>query len=174
MKKFICILLMLTVVISVIFSRPSLLYGNIPDTDAVSADNTAGLSLTSKAAILMEASTGKVIFEHNADEVLSPASITKIMTLILIFEAIDEGKLDYDDVVTTSEHAKSMGGSQVFLETGEQQTVETMIKCIIIASGNDASVAMAEHIAGSEEEFVRRMNEKAASLGMTKIGRAHV
>ncbi len=82
MKKFICILLMLTVVISVIFSRPSLLYGNIPDTDAVSADNTAGLSLTSKAAILMEASTGKVIFEHNADEVLSPASITKIMTLI--------------------------------------------------------------------------------------------
>ena len=158
MKKFICILLMLTVVISVIFSRPSLLYGNIPDTDAVSADNTAGLSLTSKAAILMEASTGKVIFEHNADEVLSPASITKIMTLILIFEAIDEGKLDYDDVVTTSEHAKSMGGSQVFLETGEQQTVETMIKCIIIASGNDASVAMAEHIAGSEEEFVRRMN----------------
>lgn len=167
MKKIMCILLMLTIVISVIFSRPSLLYGNIPDITAVNTDNVSGLSLTSKAAILMEASTGKVIFEQNADEVLSPASITKIMTLILIFEAIDEGKLDYDDMVTTSEHAKSMGGSQVFLETGEQQTVETMIKCIIIASGNDASVAMAEHIAGSEEEFVRRMNEKAASLGMT-------
>lgn len=167
MKKSICIFITLTVFITVIFSKPFLLYGDSPDITAVDASNLTGLNLTSKAAILMEASTGKVIFEQNADEILSPASITKIMTLILIFEAIDEGKLDYDDMVTTSEHAKSMGGSQVFLETGEQQTVETMIKCIIIASGNDASVAMAEHIAGSEEEFVRRMNEKAASLGMT-------
>ncbi len=167
MKKIICIFITLTVFITVIFSKPFLLYGDSPDITAVDASNLTGLNLTSKAAILMEASTGKVIFEQNADEILSPASITKIMTLILIFEAIDEGKLDYDDMVTTSEHAKSMGGSQVFLETGEQQTVETMIKCIIIASGNDASVAMAEHIAGSEEEFVRRMNEKAASLGMT-------
>lgn len=167
MKKITCILITLTVFISVIFEGSSLLYGSTPDIAPVNGEAVAGLALTSKASILMEASTGKVIYEQNADEILSPASITKIMTLILIFEAIDEGKLDFDDIVTTSEHAKSMGGSQVFLETGEQQTVETMIKCIIIASGNDASVAMAEHIAGSEEEFVRRMNEKAASLGMT-------
>lgn len=94
------------------------------------------LGLTSKASILMEASTGTVIFEQNADEKLSPASITKIMTLILIFDALDEGKITLEDMVNTSEYAKSMGGSQVFLEEGEQQTVETLIKCIIIASGN--------------------------------------
>lgn len=124
------------------------------------------LGLTCKSAILMEASTGGVIYEHNADEVLSPASITKIMTLILIFKAIDEGKIQLTDPVTTSAYAKSMGGSQVFLEEGEIQTVETLIKCIVIASGNDASVAMAEHIAGSETEFVNQMNEMAKELGM--------
>ena len=97
-------------------------------------ETAADLGITALAAVLMEAETGTVLYEKNPDQALSPASITKIMTLILIFEAIDEGKLDYDDVVTTSEHAKSMGGSQVFLETGEQQTVETMIKCIIIRS----------------------------------------
>lgn len=133
----------------------------------VNADNTTDLMLTCKAAILMEASTGKIIYENNADEVLSPASITKIMTLILIFDALESGKINYDDMVTTSEYAKSMGGSQVFLETGEQQTVETLIKCIVVASGNDASVCMAEYIAGSESEFVRMMNERAQGLGMT-------
>ena len=114
----------------------------------------------------MEASTGQVLYEKNADEPRSPASITKIMTLILIFDAIHSGEIQLTDPVTTSAYAKSMGGSQVFLEEGEVQTVETLIKCIVIASGNDASVAMAEYIAGSEEEFVRRMNERAAGLGM--------
>ncbi len=116
--------------------------------------------------VLMEARTGTVIFGKDQDTQRSPASITKIMTLILIFDAIENGTLKMEDTVTTSAHAKSMGGSQVFLEEGETQTVETMIKCIVIASGNDASVAMAEHIGGSEEEFVKRMNERAAELGM--------
>lgn len=124
------------------------------------------LGIQSKAVILMEKTTGTVLYEKNAEESLSPASITKIMTLILIFDALESGKITLDDVVTTSEYAKSMGGSQVFLETGEQQTVETLIKCIIVASGNDASVAMAEYVAGSEQEFVKMMNERAAGLGM--------
>lgn len=124
------------------------------------------MGITAKSAILIEVSTGKSIFEKNSDEVLSPASITKIMTLILIFEKLDEKKIMLDDLVTTSDYAKSMGGSQVFLESGEKQTVETLIKCIVIASGNDACVTMAEYIAGSESEFVKLMNEKAHKLGM--------
>ncbi|MDD6858692.1 MAG: D-alanyl-D-alanine carboxypeptidase [Lachnospiraceae bacterium] len=125
-----------------------------------------GLGIESKAAVLMEKTTGNVLYEKNADEKLSPASITKIMTLILIFDNIESGKIKLEDMVTTSEYAKSMGGSQVFLETGEQQTVDTLIKCIIVASGNDASVAMAEHIAGTEGEFVKMMNKRAKELGM--------
>lgn len=116
--------------------------------------------------VLMEASTGTVIYEKDKDARRSPASITKIMTLLLIFDAIEEGRLNMEDPVTASAYAKSMGGSQVYLEEGETQTVETMIKCIVIASGNDASVAMAEHLAGSEQEFVKQMNERAAGLGM--------
>lgn len=118
------------------------------------------------SGVLMEAQTGTVIFEKDKDTRRSPASITKIMTLILIFDALEKGSLKMDDTVITSAYAKSMGGSQVFLEEGETQTVETMIKCIVVASGNDASVAMAEHICGSEQEFVRHMNERAAGLGM--------
>lgn len=118
------------------------------------------------SALLMEATTGTVIYEKDPDTRRSPASITKIMTLILIFDALENGTLKMTDTVTTSAYAKSMGGSQVFLEEGETQDVETMIKCIVIASGNDASVAMAEHIGGSEQEFVRQMNERAAGLGM--------
>ena len=118
------------------------------------------------SGILMEARTGTVIYQKDQDTRRSPASITKIMTLILIFDALEKGNLKMDDTVTTSAYAKSMGGSQVFLEEGETQTVETLIKCIVIASGNDASVAMAEHICGSEQEFVRHMNERAAELGM--------
>lgn len=118
------------------------------------------------SAILMEASTGQIIYEKNTDESLYPASITKIMTLILIFDAIKDGKIGLEDTVTVSEHAASMGGSQVFLEAGETQTVETLIKCIAIASANDACVAMAEYISGSESAFVDRMNERAAGLGM--------
>ena len=124
------------------------------------------LQLSSPSAILMEASTGTVLYEKNSDEIRSPASITKIMTLLLAFEAIESGKIKLEDEVVTSAYAKSMGGSQVFLEEGEKQTVDTMIKCITVASGNDASVAMAEHIAGSEDVFVQMMNEKAAELGM--------
>ena len=114
----------------------------------------------------MEAPTGQVIYEKDADTVLHPASITKIMTLILIFDALNSGKINLTDDVTVSEYAASMGGSQVFLEPGETQTVETMIKCISVASANDACVAMAELIAGSEEGFVAKMNERAKGLGM--------
>lgn len=116
--------------------------------------------------ILMEASTGKVICEQNADERRSPASITKIMTLLLIFDYLNTGRVTLQSEVTTSAYAKSMGGSQVFLEEGEVQTLETMIKCIAVASGNDASVAVAEFLAGSEAEFVKLMNLRAEELGM--------
>ena len=118
------------------------------------------------SAILMEISTGEVLYDKNSQEQRSPASITKIMTLLLIFEELESGNLKMEEEVTTSAYAQSMGGSQVFLEEGEKQTVETMIKCIVVASGNDASVAMAEHIAGSESEFVKKMNDKAEKLGM--------
>lgn len=130
-------------------------------------DTSAAVSISAPSAVLMEASTGQIIYEKGADEKRSPASVTKVMTLILIFDALQSGKIKLTDEVVTSAHAKSMGGSQVFLEEGEKQTVETLIKCIVIASGNDASVAMAEYIAGSEDEFVRMMNERAAGLGMT-------
>lgn len=126
------------------------------------------VKVQSPSAILMEASTGQVIYERDADTKRSPASITKIMTLILIFDELKSGNLKLDDEVTTSAYAKSMGGSQVFLEEGEVQTVETMIKCIVVASANDASVAMAEKICGSEEAFVERMNARAKELGMTE------
>lgn len=129
--------------------------------------NAAEPDVESPSVILMEASTGKTVYEKNADETLYPASITKIMTLILIFDALSENKITLDENVTVSEHAASMGGSQVFLEVGEKQTVNTMIKCISVASANDASVAMAEHIWGSEQTFVDKMNERAQGLGMS-------
>lgn len=122
--------------------------------------------ISAPGAVLMEPSTGTVLYEKNGEEQRSPASITKIMTLLLIFEALEDGQITLEEEVVTSAYAKSMGGSQVFLEEGEKQTVETLIKCIVVASGNDASVVMAEHLAGSEEEFVKRMNEKAGELGM--------
>ncbi len=124
------------------------------------------MNITSTSAVLIEGSTGSIIYEKNKDEKLKPASITKIMTLLLIFEAVDSGKIKLTDEVSVSEYAASMGGSQVYLEPFETQTVDTMIKCISIASANDASVAMAELIAGSETEFVARMNDKAKELGM--------
>ncbi len=136
------------------------------DTVAVSAQVSAQLSIESPSAVLIEGSTGTIIYEKNKDERVKPASITKIMTLLLIFEALDAGKISLKDEVTVSEHAASMGGSQVYLEPFEVQTVDTMLKCISIASANDASVAMAELLAGSEEEFVSRMNQRAKELGM--------
>ncbi len=129
-------------------------------------ETTGGISLTCPSAILMEASTGSVIYEKSPDERRSPASITKIMTAILIFDAVESGKISLEDEVVTSAYAKSMGGSQVYLEEGEKQTVDTLIKCIMVSSGNDASVAMAEYIGGSEAGFVQMMNERAVSLGM--------
>lgn len=133
-------------------------------TSSVSA--SAAPQVEAPSYILMEASTGKVICEENATERRSPASITKIMTLLLIFEHLNTGRVRLDSEVMTSAYAKSMGGSQVFLEEGEVQTLETIIKCIAVASGNDASVAAAEFIAGSETEFVKMMNDKAKELGL--------
>ena len=124
------------------------------------------VEIESPAACLMELTTGKILYEKEADTRRSPASVTKIMTTLLIMEAIKSGKITLQDEVVTSAHAKSMGGSQVFLEEGEKQTVDTLLKCILVASGNDASVAMAEYIGGSEEAFVQKMNERAAALGM--------
>ena len=124
------------------------------------------VDISAVSAVLIEGSTGDIIYEKDKDKELVPASITKIMTLTLIFEALDNGKLTLETPVSVSEYAASMGGSQVFLEPNETQTVDTMIKCISMASANDAAVAMAEKIAGSEEAFVKKMNEKAVALGM--------
>lgn len=122
--------------------------------------------ISAPSAILMEASTGQIIYEKNPDEKLPPASVTKVMTLLLIFDALESGQIKLADEVTTSEYAASMGGSQVFLEPGETQTVDTLIKCISVASANDACVSMAEYICGNEEEFVAKMNKRAKNLGM--------
>lgn len=152
MKLFVSMLLSLTLTLSSISTGTE--------------GNTADLDVSAPSVLLMEASTGAVIYEKNSHEVRHPASITKIMTLILIFDALAAKQISLTDTVTVSEYAASMGGSQVFLEPGETQTVETMIKCISIASANDACVAMAELISGSESEFVRQMNERARGLGM--------
>lgn len=135
-------------------------------TTAMAEEKNEPLSLETPEYVLMEPETGTVLLEKDRDTRRSPASVTKIMTLLLIFDHIEKGDLCLEDMVTTSAYAKSMGGSQVFLEEGEAQSVETMIKCIVIASGNDASVAMAEHISGSEAEFVKEMNQRAEGLGM--------
>ena len=136
------IIIMLTITISI----------NAFDIDAVSA-------------ILIEASTGKIMYEKNADAPLPPASVTKVMTMLLVMEAIDGGVIQLSDIVQTSENAASMGGSQIYLKGGEEMTVEDMLKSVVIASANDAAVALAEFICGSEESFVSRMNERAAELG---------
>lgn len=129
--------------------------------------SAADVPLLTPSAIVIEASTGQVIFEKNATERRSPASITKIMTLLIAFEQLEEEKIDLKDEIIISAYAKSMGGSQVYLEEGEVQTLDTLLKCIAVASGNDASVAVAEYIAGSEDAFVEMMNAKAQELGMT-------
>ena len=125
------------------------------------------LDIYGKGLVLIEASTGTVLYEENKDEKLPPASVTKVMTMLLIMEAIDEGKISFDDKVVASEHAVSMGGTQIYLELGETMTVHELLKAIAVPSANDAAVALAEHIAGSETEFVRMMNKKALDLGMT-------
>lgn len=136
-------------------------------TQAKESENASpNLDLNATSALLMEYETGKVLYEQNADEQLPPASITKIMTLLLVMEAIDSGKLKLDEMVTTSENAASMGGSQIYLEVDEQMSVRDMIKSVVIASANDAAAALAEHLCGSLEAFVEKMNQKAAELGM--------
>ncbi len=125
-----------------------------------------GMKLDCTSAILMDATTGRVLFEQNADAALPPASVTKVMTLLLVMEAIDAGRVSLTDTVTVSAKAAGMGGSQVFLKEGEGMSVEEMLKCVIIASANDCAVALAEHVAGSEESFVSAMNARAAELGM--------
>ena len=118
------------------------------------------------SAILMDADSGRVLFEKNADEALPPASITKIMTMLLVMDALENGQITLDDPVTCSEHASSMGGSQIWLEVGETMTVDELLRATAVASANDAAMALAEYVAGSESEFVARMNEKAKELGM--------
>ena len=132
----------------------------------VFAEGNTDLGLKAKSAILMEESTGNILYESNPDERLPIASVTKVMTMLLIMEAVDSGKISLDDMVTVSENAMSYGGSTMFLETGEQLTVNDMLKGIAVASANDGCVAMAEHLAGSESAFVDMMNERAKELGM--------
>ena len=132
----------------------------------VNAEDIEDLAPNASSAIMIEASTGEILFQKNADEKLAPASMTKMMSLLLIFEEIDKGNIKWDEMITTSEHASSMGGSQIFLKVGEKMSALDMIKGITIASGNDATVAMSERVAGSEESFVKRMNERAKELGL--------
>lgn len=137
------------------------------NTNVATKVDQPSLGLTCKSAVLMEAETGTVLYSHNENEALPPASVTKVMTLLLIMEAIDSGALNYTDNVTASANAASMGGSQIYLKEGETMCVEDLLKSVVIASANDAAVALAEHIAGSEEAFVSKMNERAKELGMT-------
>lgn len=155
MKKFISILL-------VLFLIPSI----VKASDTIKVNKEVGLASNAKSAILIEPVTGKIIFEKNSHEKLAPASMTKIMSMLLIMESLDKGVIKWDDKVTASDNASGMGGSQILLETGEQMTVRDLFKGIAVASGNDAVVAMAEYIAGSEEEFVKMMNDKVRELGL--------
>jgi len=136
------------------------------NTMIVSADEAVQLDIKAKSAVLMEASTGKILYEKNSHERLRPASVTKVMTMLLIMEALESNKISLDDMVVCSEYAAGMGGSQIYLEPGEQMSVHDLLKAVAVASGNDASVALAEHISGSEQAFVNAMNEKAKELGM--------
>ena len=145
---------------------PNVLAEETATTPGTEQTSDTAVEVTAPSAILMEMTTGTVLYEKDSDTARPPASVTKVMTMLLIFDALAEGKIQLEDEVTTSEYASSMGGSQVFLETGEKQTVETLLKCISIASANDACVAMAEYISGNEEEFVRQMNLRAEGLGM--------
>ena len=137
----------------------------IPMAGAAPAQD-AGLTLSCASCVLMEKETGTILLEGNPHEKLEPASVTKIMTLLLVMEAVDSGRISLDDPVTVSAYAAGMGGSQVYLEEGEQMSVSEMLKCVTVVSGNDCSVALAEHLAGSEGAFVAQMNQRAQELGM--------
>ena len=159
------ILLMICILTVTLYPCPTMASGTVPEDDKPTV-NTSSLDINAKSAILMEAKTGKILYEQNTKEAFSPASVTKIMTLLLVMEAIDSGKINENEMVTVSEHAASMGGSQVFLAVGEQFSVKELIKCTVIASANDAAVALAEHTYGSEASFVEAMNLRAKELGM--------
>ena len=150
-KKIVSFILVFILICSVTMIKPSAL---------------SEKELTAPSAILIEPTTKKVLFEHNSHEKRPCASVTKVMTLLLIMEAIEEGKITYEEMVTSSQRASSMGGSDIWLEEGEQMSVDDMVKAIVVASANDASVAMAEHICGTEEEFINKMNQRAKELGM--------
>ena len=180
MKKYVLIPVIMAMFVSswtpvLVYAEPktAVLWENttVPEKNTTESTTVAAVNpildvLQSPSVLLMEPSTGQIVYEKNADERKSPASITKIMTLLVIFDELSAGSIKLDDEVVTSAYAKSMGGSQVFLEEGEIQTVDTLLKCIAVASGNDACVAMAEKIAGSEAEFVKKMNERAGSMGL--------
>ncbi len=165
-KKIISTLLALS--LCVIWAAPVSADGNPEEVMSDEVVPTAAdvADIPAKSAILMDATSGRVLFEKNPDEPMPPASITKIMTLLLVFEAMDEGKLTYADMVTCSENANSMGGTQIWLEVGEQMSAEDLIKATAINSANDAAMALAEHVGGSEMAFVEMMNQKAKDLGM--------
>ena len=170
MKKFFYKLT--AIIIAVIMLLPICLEVYGEENNSTLQENTLGveegsLNLNCKSAILMEATTGTVLYSQNAEEALPPASVTKVMTLLLVMEAIDAGTIRVDDTVSISANAASMGGSQVYLEEGEQMTVEDLLKSVVIASANDAAVALAEYVSGSVDAFVTKMNTKAADLGMT-------
>ncbi len=159
---FLCVILLLMCML------PTLAGSGISgSTPVIEGDASQGnLELNCKSAVLMEASTGKILYQKNADVAMPPASVTKIMTLLLVMEAVEAGQLKMTDMVTASTHAASMGGSQIYLKEGESMTAEDMIKSVVISSANDAAVALAEHVAGSEAAFVERMNRRARELGM--------
>lgn len=158
LKRFCCIFLCLFLLITALAVPAAAT--DIPDA------SSAFSAMDAKSVILMEASTGRVLYEKNADAALPPASVTKIMTILLVLEAIDDGTIALDDTVRISDYASTMGGSQVYLKAGEEMSVDELLKCVVVASANDAAVALAEHVCGSEGAFVARMNERAAELGM--------
>ncbi len=152
MKKIIAVILILVILLSALGIH------------AFAADFSE--EVNAKSAVLMDANTGKILFEYNADDALSPASVTKVMTLLLVFEALDNGVIKLSDMVSTSEHAASMGGSQIYLEPGEQMSVDELIKSVVVSSANDAAASLAEYVSGSESAFVAAMNKRAKELGM--------
>lgn len=157
MKRFCCIFLCAVMLSCVLLPVSAADTGGVP---------AFGDNIDAKSAVLMEASTGEILYEKNPDEALPPASVTKVMTMLLVLEAIDGGKIKLDDTVTVSDYASTMGGSQVYLKAGETMTVSDLLKSVIVASANDAAVALAEFVAGSEEAFVAMMNSRASELGM--------
>lgn len=160
-KLLISVLLLLTML-----TQMHSVYASVPIGDEDTDADTTPFTLDCKSALLMEARSGRILYAQNENDPLPPASVTKVMTMLLCMEEIDSGRLSLSDMVTASKNAVGMGGSQIYLKEGETMTVEDMLKSVVIASANDAAVALAEHICGSEEAFVKRMNERAAELGM--------